>query len=1008
MADKTYWKTLEEKAAGGGSGSADEFPEPLEIGSTTSFDRRSFLKAAGFTLGAVTLAGCREGVVEKAIPYLVTPETIVPGRPYWMASTCGGCEAGCGVLVKCRDGRPIKLEGNPDHPVSRGGLCAVGQASLLELYDSKRLRVPLQAGKQSTWNDVDGAILRALDEARGRGGRVRFLTTSDSGPSARGAISRFLAGFADGRVVRYDPLSCSAILDAHAPTHGARVLPRYRFDEADAVVAIDADFLGTWISPVEFTAGYTSRRRLDETKREMSWHAQFEPGMTITGGKADLRVAVRPADVRALLERLAQRVGVSGVVPSRELPAPVAAKVDAAAARLGSAGSRALVVCGAGDVASQRLVNRINQHLGAYGTTLDLSRASLQKQGSDGDLARLVAEIVNGEVDALFVAGVNPVYDLPGSAGLAAAIEKIPLVVSFATIADETSARARFVCPDHHFLEAWRDHEPVTGVVAVGQPAIAPLGATRAMIESLAVWSGTARPAYEILRETWASDVAARAGSTDSADKLWNKTLSTGFLELAPAATTAAWNDAEWSSGMEAAAPATEGLTLVLYPTVGMLDGRHANNPWLHEMPDPVTKVTWDNYASFSPVTAARLGVEEGRVVTIAAGGVSASLPAHVQPGQHDDVVAIAMGYGRTGTERFSLTGPQWIFRRRLQKDSEPVGARVADFATLEGGVLTLSRAGVSVTPTAALHPLAATQQHHSLFVPEHLNPKPGEKRPIVQETTLGAWQHDPHAGEPKEHHFDADLWKPHEYTGHRWGMAIDLSACTGCSGCVISCQAENNVPVVGKDEVLRQREMHWLRIDRYYAETEDGVDMVQQPMMCVHCENASCESVCPVVATVHSEEGLNQQVYNRCVGTRYCANNCAFKVRRFNWFDYPHEDRLQNMVLNPDVTVRSRGVMEKCSMCVQRIEYAKLEAKRRGVPLADGDAKTACEQSCPARAIVFGDINDPESQVSKAQRDPRYYVVLGELNLRPSVGYQRLVRNREEAVARHEEEKHV
>jgi molybdopterin-containing oxidoreductase family iron-sulfur binding subunit len=527
------------------------------------------------------------------------------------------------------------------------------------------------------------------------------------------------------------------------------------------------------------------------------------------------------------------------------------------------------------------------------------------------------------------------------------------------------------------------------------------------MIESLAAWSGVARPAYELIRETWAAEVAARANVAEPAGKVWNQTLSKGFLEIEPAATTIGWNDAESGATLEPAAR-TEGMTLVLYPTVGMLDGRHAHNPWLHELPDPVTKVTWDNYASFSPATAARLGIEEGRVVTIASDGASASLPAHLQPGQHDDVVAVALGYGRQGTDRFSLTGPQWIFQRRFQKEGEPVGTRVADFATLDGEVMRFARAGVSVTPTAAMHPLAATQGHHSLFVPEHLNPKPGEKRPIVQETTLAAWQRDPGAGDPEAHHFDADLWKPYEYAGHRWGMAIDLSACTGCSGCVISCQAENNVPVVGKDEVLRQREMHWLRIDRYYAETEDGVDMVQQPMMCVHCENASCESVCPVVATVHSGEGLNQQVYNRCVGTRYCANNCAFKVRRFNWFDYPREDRLQNMVLNPDVTVRSRGVMEKCSMCVQRIEYAKIEAKRKGVPLADGDAKTACEQSCPANAIVFGDLNDPESRVSKAQRDPRYYVVLGELNLRPAVGYKRLVRNREDAAAHHEEEKHV
>lgn len=1007
MADKTYWKSLEERDAGALSGSGDEFPEPLDAGAGSGLDRRSFLKAAGFSLGAAALAGCREGGVEKAIPYLATPQAIVPGRPYWMASTCGGCEAGCGVLVKCRDGRPIKLEGNPDHPVSRGGLCAVGQATVLELYDSMRLSAPLAAGKPSTWNEIDASIRAALDEASGRGGRLRFLTTSASGPATRAAVARFLGNFADGRLVTYDPIGAAAILDAHEATHGARLLPHYRFDQADVVVGIDADFLGTWISPVEFTSGYSSRRRLDETRREMSWHAQFEPRMTITGGKADLRAAVRPDELRVVVASLARAIGVPGIDAEGDLSAMVAKKVAETAEMLKRAGERALVVCGASDVSTQRLVNRIHQHLGAYGMTVDLARPSRQREGSDSELARLLDELREGSVDALFVAGVNPVYDLSGGADLATVIDRVPLVVSFATHADETSAHAGFVCPDHHFLEAWRDHEPVDGIVAVSQPAIAPLHATRSLLESLEAWQGGARSAYEIIREAWIAEVAPRAGVAERADRVWNQTLSRGFLELPASPAVPVWNDAEWGAPLD---PSLVGdaMTLVLYPSVGMLDGRHAHNPWLYELPDPVTKVTWDNYASLSPATARKLAVKEGQVVKLESGGTIAMLPAHVQPGQHDDVVAVAVGYGRSGTERFALTGPQWIYRRTLQKEGEPVGTRVSDLGRFAAGARSLSVAGVTVTTTPETRPLAATQMHHSLHVPEHLNPTPGDKRPIVQETTLAAWKADPSAGTPDAHHFDADLWKEHPYDGHRWGMAIDLSACTGCSGCVISCQAENNVPVVGRDEVLRQREMHWLRIDRYYSETDDGVEMVQQPMMCVHCENASCESVCPVAATVHSSEGLNQQVYNRCVGTRYCANNCVYKVRRFNWFDYPREDRLQNMVLNPDVSVRTRGVMEKCSMCVQRIEYAKIEAKRRGVPLADGDAKTACEQSCPANAIVFGDLNDPGSRVAKAQKDPRFYVVLDELNLRPAIGYKRLVRNRGDAPARHEEETHV
>lgn len=984
----------------------DEFAEPLVA---EGFDRRSFLKTAGFSLGAVALTGCQRGVVEKAIPYLIAPEKIVPGRSYWLATTCGACEAACGALIKCRDGRPIKLEGNPDHPVSKGGLCAIGQASVLELYDSKRLTAPQQEGGRSDWASVDAAMMEALDRVRKGDGRVRFLTSTMSGPATRSTVERFISGFADGKVVTYDPLSCSAILDAHLTTHGVRLMPRYRFDKADVVIGIDADFLGTWISPVEYTAGYSARRRVEETTEHISWHVQFESRMSLTGGKSDKRHVVRPDEARAVIDAIASRIATAAgeLEVSGRSSSPIdALELDQIAHRLWAARGRSLLVCGSDDIGTQLVVNYVNHLLGSYGTTIDIDSPSQQRAGSDAALGDLVEEIKRGEVDAVFVAGVNPVYDLPGGAELGTALDNVPLVVSFAGSVDETAKHARFVCPDHHFLEAWRDYEPVAGVVAVGQPAIAPLGGTRSMLESVARWMNDDRAMYDIVRESWQTAVHPRSTSGEPFVTGWDQTLANGFSEASAVTIGASWTGAD----IVAVAPPTRSLSgdlaLVLYPSVGMTDGRHAQNPWLYEMPDPITKVTWDNYASFSRATAARLGIEDGAVVKITAGGTSVSLPAHIQLGQHDGVVAIPFGFGREGTERFTSVGPEWIFRRRVHKEGFPIGSRVSEFASLEDGRLSWIVDGVTVEKTGAVNRLATTQQYHSLTVPEHLNPKPGEKRPMVQETTFAAWKADPHSGTPDEHHFDADMWDHHNYPGHKWGMAVDLSACTGCSGCVISCQAENNIPVVGKDEVLRSREMHWMRIDRYFDETDDGVDIVHQPMFCAHCENASCESVCPVVATAHSEEGLNQQIYNRCVGTRYCANNCAYKVRRFNWFNYAHEDRLQNMVLNPDVAVRTRGVMEKCSMCVQRIEAGKIEAKRLGVPLADGDIKTACQQSCPANAIVFGDLADPESRVSKARNDPRYYVVLGELNLRPSVGYMRIVRNRDET--HHEEEKHV
>ncbi len=450
------------------------------------------------------------------------------------------------------------------------------------------------------------------------------------------------------------------------------------------------------------------------------------------------------------------------------------------------------------------------------------------------------------------------------------------------------------------------------------------------------------------------------------------------------------------SSAPRTTAPADGTLAVVLYPKVAMLDGSQAHNAWLHELPDPVTKTTWDNYACLAPETAERLGVETGDVVRISADGVPAiDLPALVQPGQHVGVVAVAVGYGRLGTDRFTRIGPQWLESEPTVAEGGTVGRSSAPLAILDERGFRITGRVARVERTGRREVLACTQDHHTLEVPKHLAPAHGEVRDAVRTTTFAKWVADPAKAIARHRPPAADLWAPdHANAGPRWGMAIDLSACSGCSGCVIACQAENNVPAVGRDEVRRHREMHWIRIDRYYAGEGDATSASHQPLMCQHCANAPCETVCPVLATVHSAEGLNQQIYNRCVGTRYCANNCPYKTRRFNWFDYPREDRLQNLALNPDVTVRSRGVMEKCSLCVQRIQSAKAEAKRSGVALADGDIRTACQQSCPAGAIVFGDLSDPASAASRLVAQGRAYAVLGEINVKPSVTYLADVRN--------------
>jgi molybdopterin-containing oxidoreductase family iron-sulfur binding subunit len=678
------------------------------------------------------------------------------------------------------------------------------------------------------------------------------------------------------------------------------------------IVSFDADFLGTWISPVEYTAAWRGRS---------AHHVQFESRLSLTGSKATRRIRVTPPELVARLNALA--AAILGSAPADDLTQ-----------RLQQARGKSLVISGSQDPAVQAVVNAINQGLGNYGATLDIERPSYQRQGSDRDLQALLAEIDQGKVQTLLIHQANPVYDLP-----AIDLKKVPRVIAFAERLDETASQAEVVCPTPHYLESWNDAEPVAGLVSLSQPVIPRLGSTRPATESLSAWQ-----------------------PLQSRDRKGADFESGFYLSTSPTLTPKPFDP---RSIPPAPIPETSPLHLVLYPKPSLLEGRHAYNPWLQELPDPISKVSWDNYASLSPATAARLGISQGDIVKLG----DVELPAYLQPGQADDVVAVALGYGRSDSARFAKVGPRWFQARTSLGDNGLVGKRVVQ----------LPSQGLTLTKTGHKIHLACTQDHHTLTSPLHPEP-----RPIIQDTTSSTPSHP-----------TAELWpRDHPTPGHRWAMVVDLDACTGCSACVVACQVENNIPVVGRDEIRRRREMHWIRIDRYYSGPPDNVEVAFQPMMCQHCEHASCETVCPVLATVHSEEGLNQQVYNRCVGTRYCANNCPYKARRFNWFDYPRDDRLANMVLNPDVTVRSRGVMEKCTFCVQRIQEAKIEAKREGRTLQDGEIQTACQQSCPAQAIVFGDIHDPNSRVSRLASSGRAYKVLEELNVRPSVTYLKVVRH--------------
>ncbi|MBI5247603.1 MAG: 4Fe-4S dicluster domain-containing protein [Elusimicrobia bacterium] len=948
--------------------------------------RRDFLQLMAGSFAALAAGGCQfKKPAEKVVPALVAPEEGVPGQAVWYATTCGACPASCGALAKVRDGRPIKLEGNPEHPVSRGGLCARGQASLLDLYDSQRYAAPRIGGFPGSWDEADLKVIRALEKARASGKAIRLLSSTWASPTARAEIARLRARFPTFRHVVYDDPSLLASVSAHRLTHGRANLPTYHLEKAKAIVSFDADFLGTWGSPVQFTKDWAARRKPDAELNLMSWHGQFEARMSPTGANADLRVPLKPSErygtMVALGRLIAQKINWTGAMPASG-PTTVSRTVLLQVAEtMVAERRRAVVLCGSPDVAAQVVANWINQMLGAYEQIADLEHPSHIAEGEAGAFDTLLEEMSRGEVSVLIVRGCNPAQDQPRSEEFRKAAAKVGTIVSLAGRPDETTKLANVVCPEHHPLESWADHDAHGGALSLSQPTISPLRGTRDALATLARWDGRSRSAHELIRDHWRASVFPRVKKAGSFEQFWEDAVRAGVLSVDIDSGRTSFNPAVLSTLKTPRSPSI-GYELIAYQSIPLGDGRQANNPWLQELPDPITKTTWGNVASFSPVDAKSLGLIEGRVVKLGAGGVSIELPAHIQPGQAPGTVAAALGYGR------AVLGPMagnFPTEKMLPIDFEPASG--AD-------VMMLSRShGVSVELLSRFERLAKTQTYDHL-----VDPLMGEKRDLVRQTVLADFMLNPRADNPEEEKAES-LWKEHEYTGFRWGMAIDLNSCTGCSSCVLSCNVENNVPVVGKAEVAKSRDMHWLRLDRYYSGAPDAVegspDVSFQPMLCQHCGNAPCETVCPVLATVHSTEGLNMQVYNRCVGTRYCANNCPYKVRRFNWFDYAHADLSENLALNPDVTARSRGVMEKCSFCVQRIYTAKADAKVEGRNVRDGDIKPACAQSCPAEAIVFGDLNDPKSKVAKLAKSERSYRVLSELGVQPSVHYLTKVRNK-------------
>lgn len=946
--------------------------EPGLVESSGMLDRRSFLAVAGLS---ASLAACSRLPVRHALPYLVPPEEVTPGVSAHYASTCGACPAACGLVATVRDGRPIKLEGHPEHPLSRGGLCALGQGDLRALYDARRLQGPTLDGRRTTWEEADAFVRARLEEVKRAGRPVFVLSRTLTSPTARAAVEAFLTAWG-GRLVEHDPGAepVSAVLEAQEILSGRALAPSLELASADVLVSLGTDLLGAGPDPVVLAAAWSTRRR--DASRPPLRHVHVEGTLSLTGANADERWMATTAERRLIalwiLRHLvaltpgAEPAGLGPVLGQLPAPGAFAARVEALAAELSAARGRSLLVTATDDLGEALAVALANRVLSNEGTTLHPERPSLVRRGLDRELAVFLQSLEAGEAGACVILGLDPVDQLPNGEAVRAALGRLPLAVAITDRPTATATACRLVAGAHHPLECWGDAEPRPGVLTLAQPAIRPLFDTRAPHENLLRWAGAATTDYRLfLRERWGRGVF-RATSDPELDTAWTAAVGRGLAPAGapesplPPATEPGDPVAALRAALADRPPVlrTDALEAELVAEVALRDGSRAHVPWLRELPDPLTRVSWSPCVRVAPERALALGVRDGDVMAVRVGGATVEMPARILPGQHPRVLGLPVGYGtvdgggRSEANAFRLARPD------------------------DGGRLVHRGLALQTERLGRAEPLPIVQPQPS-----------AHGRPVVfQVGAPDARVHGAHVPEGR------DLWPDRPRERPQWHMVIDLDSCTGCSACVVACQAENNVAVVGPAEMGRNRGMHWLRIDRYFSGEPTSPDVLFEPMLCVQCHHAPCETVCPVAATVHSEDGLNQQVYNRCVGTRYCANNCPYKVRAFNWFDNQPTQALERMVLNPDVVVRARGVMEKCSFCVQRIQAARMAARGEGraeVP----EVETACQQSCPARAITFGD--GRSDAVASRRADPRAFRVLAELGVEPRVTYLARVRRR-------------
>ncbi len=984
---RTYWRSLEELA------DTDEFrayvhrefPEQASEFRDPA-GRRDFLKLMGASIALAGVSACTRQPVERIVPYVRQPEEIVPGRPLFYATSMPQGGFGHPLLAENHMGRPTKLEGNPEHPASLGATDIFGQASVLTLYDPDRSRTVIGRGEVRTWGTFVAAITAAVNTQRAlKGQGLRLLTEPITSPSLVDQIRTLLAGLPEAKWHQWDPVY--GVRQGGAPTTTAI----YRFDKADVILSLDADFLGFGPGAVRYTKDFSSRRRMGTPQDALNRLYTVEPVPTITGANADHRLALKARDVQAFAAAVATDVGVTGA-GGGALSAEAGKWIAPLAADLAAHKGRSAVVAGDHQPASvHALARAMNEALRNVGATVTYT-APVAASPADGarSIADLVGDMKAGKVDLLIILGGNPVFTAPADLGFTAALAKVTTAVHLGLYHDETAELCHWHIPEAHFLESWGDVRAFDGTVSLVQPLIAPIYDGHPAIEILATMNGApGQPAMDLVKAYWTTAFAGTSTPAwtlrnsngqpfANADTFWRHALHDGFIASTSAllAAPGASAPAGPAPAPPAAAASNAGLEIVFRPDPHILDGRFINNGWLQELPKPLSKLTWDNVAYLSVRTAARLGVANEDVIDVKYGGASARVPVWVMPGTADDVVAVHFGYGRRRTGRVGTD---------LGVDTFPLRTSAAPWFG----------SGAEVTRTGDTHELASTQNHFAM-----------EGRHPVRVVTADEFRKNAKAIADLGHNRPPDalsLYDPkvHENTGHKWGMAIDLNSCTGCGVCVAACVAENNIPVVGKAQVKRSREMHWIRVDTYFeGDPAQPEGTYHQPVPCQQCENAPCETVCPVAATVHSAEGLNDMVYNRCVGTRYCSNNCPYKVRRFNFLLYSDFTTPELYAQrNPDVTIRSRGVMEKCTYCVQRINHARVDAKTTGQALKDGDIKTACQQVCPADAIVFGDLNDPTSQVTKLKQTDRNYGLLEDLGTRPRTSYLGVVRNPNEAL---------